>query len=262
MFFMILAASEAVFAFLISYFRSNLSSSSIGLILSYTNALLASLVLVLSPIVLWRVWNTWRSLSRWRRTFLRFALVTSVESVPFDATNPQQRLLDAIMAANPEYEHVLFQKSRASPELSPEIFRNVTITHKNKTATFDILIGHLPKNIGKSRATDTLLRPLAKISGVMTVLHRLSEIGISVGRIIEGKPSIQDYKKFADDLKLLTSYSDSRVTRAMLVSTEPADPEVIKYASERRNWPRVEFTRIPIDIVLQEEKGYQVVLAS
>jgi hypothetical protein len=281
MFYMTLAAVEAVLAFLfggtVLFGRFHVSgllipaavlSPLLQLIISWVNEVLSLTVLALSPVVLISVSRTWSSLSRWRRSFLRFAIISNIESVPFEAADPRDKLFDAIIAANPDYERILnkarklLQDERGEPTkvIPLDIFKNVTITYKRKSATFDVLIGHPPSNVREASArAEGLLRSKT----VRDALRALSDIGITAGRIVDDKPLIETYIRFAEDLKLLSSYADSAVMRGFLVFNGTPSPELINYSSDKRNWPRHRSVRIPIVILSQEEKGYEVaVLAS
>jgi len=271
MIYMAIVAVELLLAFLNPFFA--VYSGFLARIISYVTSALSLISLVAAPFVLYSIWQTWNHLSKWRRSFLRFTLISNIESVPFEAGNPQERLLDAIITVNPEYKHVL-SHSRFDPEdhrdeysgerqpetIVKDLFKNVTITHRGKSATFDVLIGYKPK--ARSNPINSFTRPLSKLGGMANLFHMLSEIGTSAGRIVKGKPSIEEYRRFAEDLKLLASFTNSRIIRAFLVSTELPDPQIVEYAKDKRNWPRYELVRIPIDLVLQEDVSYHVVLAN
>jgi hypothetical protein len=275
MFYMILAAVEAILAFLVGgtilfhpYFLELVISvlvSSRYFQLGYE--ILSLSVLALSPIVLISVSRTWSSLSRWRRSFLRFAIMSNIESVAFEATDPRDKLFEAIIAANPDYERILnktekavqSERSDASIKSLPmDIFKNVTIGHKRRAATFDVLIGFPPKNMKKTSIAGA--NEFLKTKTVGGALRSLASIGITAGRVVEGKPSIRSYIEFAEDLKLLSSYAGYAVMRGFLAYTEPPPTELLYYANDRGNWPRHQLIRIPIVVLAQQEKGYEVVV--
>ncbi len=134
---------------------------------------------------------------------------------------------------------------------------------------FDVIIG-APGLAKRQMATDkeqdsmvdSLLHSITRIGNMANILRSLSEVGISAGRIIKGQPSIEDYKKFADDLKFLASHTRSRVIRAYLVAGEMPKADLLTYAKDKRNWPRYDFHRIPIDLIVQETAGYEVLLTN
>jgi hypothetical protein len=305
MFFMTLAAAEAVLAFLVTGItipRTTLAfpplityfplGSIAKPVVSFVTLILSLVVLILSPTVLFSVWNTWGSLSRWRRSFLRFSIMANIESVPFEALDPRDKLLEAILSANPDYDRILHQPSKSLQEdyersrkddllseggeegaevfeprrpsdiIPPEIFKKLSITHKGRKVVFDILIGLAPRYVRDTTGRSHLL--LLRQNWVASeTIRRLSEIGVTAGRVIDGKLDFGDYRVFANDLKLLASYSDTRVLRGFLVSTEPPDQDVVDYARDRRNWPRHNLARIPIVVLVPQDNGYEIaVLAS
>jgi hypothetical protein len=276
MFYMILAAVEAILAFVVG------ASTSSNLLQGYfrplapivsspyfqlVNEVLSLSVLVLSPVVLVSVSRTWTSLSGWRRSFLRFAIMSNIESVAFEAEDPGEMLFQAIIAANPDYERILNKTARLLQSersdagirwLPKDMFRNVTIGHKRRAATFDVLIGFPPRKMSKTSIVSA--NQLLKTRTVSNALRALSSIGITAGRVFDGKPSIRSYIEFAEDLKLLSSYAGSAVMRGFLVYKETPQSELLYYANNKNNWPRHQLIRIPIVVLVQQEKGYEVVV--
>lgn len=227
-----------------------------------TIGILAATVVFVTPFFVRSVWKTWGSLSKWRKAFLRFSLITNIESVAFETENPQERLLAALTSYNPDYEEILngswedeageSRYIRDIPEIKG-IFKNVSVKGKKRTVTFDVLIGG-PAFPEKSKGA---------LSQVKESFSK--EIQITVGRIMQGELSIEDYKQFSEDVKQLLSSrrrKDCPVGRALLVSNVNPSDELIRYAENRRNWPKYHFSQVPIDLIVQEEKGYRVTLAN
>jgi hypothetical protein len=249
-------------------------------IISFASEVLSLAVLVLSPVVLFSVTNTWSSLSRWRRSFLRFAIMSNIESVAFETEDPRDRLFEAILAANPDYERILdktekilrSERTDATVRALPmNIFKNVTIGHRRRAATFDVLIGHRRRAAtfdvligyppGSMRKTSLVsANQLLKTRTISNALRALSSIGITAGRVFEGKPTVRSYIEFAEDLKLLASYAGSPVIRGFLVYRETPPSELLYYANDKNNWPRHRLVRIPIVVLVQQENGYEVVV--
>jgi hypothetical protein len=236
-------------------------------IISFTSEVLSLAVLVLSPVVLFSVTNTWSSLSRWRRSFLRFAIMSNIESVAFETEDPRDRLFEAILAANPDYERILdktekllrSERTDATVRALPmNIFKNVTIGHRRRAATFDVLIGFPPGSMRKTSLVSA--NQLLKTRTISNALRALSSIGITAGRVFEGKPTVRSYIEFAEDLKLLASYAGSPVIRGFLVYRETPPSELLYYANDKNNWPRHRLVRIPIVVLVQQENGYEVVV--
>jgi hypothetical protein len=279
--YMILAAIDAILAFVLVFVPSTILnqhlpsfrisyltvSLTVGSLIHSVNAVLSLTVLALSPIVLVSVTRTWTSLSGWRRSFLRFAIMSNIESVAFEAEDPRDRLFDAMIAANPDYERILNRTTKvlqklgsvdaAIKEIPLDIFKNITIGHRKSAATFDVLIGFPPNKMRKT-SIEAEANELLKSGTIADALRALSAIGISAGRLGEGKPSIRSYMEFAEDLKVLSSYADSPVMRGFLVCSEKPPPEFLFFANDKSNWPRFQLERIPIVVLVQQENGYEV----
>ncbi len=216
----------------------------------------------LSPFVVIGSWRTWRSLSEWRRAFLKFSLTVSLETTPVETANPRVSLFHALVASNPEYEDILDEEWTDKETgvtkaigLIPGIenmFENVKITEGERSVIFDLLIGKLafPE---KEKGIESALR------------KSFSYVNMAVARIVEGLPSFDDYRRFSEDIKILTKKTgNENISRALLVSTLPPSEDLIQYAKNKKNWPGERFllSRMPIDLVVQEERGYRVVLAN
>jgi hypothetical protein len=226
-------------------------------IISFASEVLSLAVLVLSPVVLFSVTNTWSSLSRWRRSFLRFAIMSNIESVAFETEDPRDRLFEAILAANPDYERILDKTEKILRSERTDTF-DVLIGHRRRAATFDVLIGYPPGSMRKTSLVSA--NQLLKTRTISNALRALSSIGITAGRVFEGKPTVRSYIEFAEDLKLLASYAGSPVIRGFLVYRETPPSELLYYANDKNNWPRHRLVRIPIVVLVQQENGYEVVV--
>jgi hypothetical protein len=286
--YMILASIDAILAFVLVFVPGDILNQrlpsvrffhitialTVGSLIHSVNAVLSLTVLALSPIVLVSVTRTWSSLSGWRRSFLRFAIMSNIESVAFEAEDPRDRLFDAMIAANPDYERILSKTTKllqgtgiddattTIKEMPLDIFKNITIGHRRSAATFDVVIGFPPNKMRKT-SLGVGANEILKSRTIGDALRDLASIGISAGRVAEGKPSTRSYMEFAEDLKLLSSYADSPVMRGFLVYKEKPPPELLFFANDKNNWPRFQLERIPIVVLVQEENGYEVmVLAS
>ncbi len=126
--------------------------------------------------------------------------MSNIESVAFEATNPRDRLFDAIIAANPDYERVLSKTTKllqsgasvdtTMKEIPLDIFKNVTIGHKRSAATFDVVIGFPPNKMGRT-SIGAGANELLKSKTISRALTTLAADGTTAGRVIEGKPSIR-----------------------------------------------------------------------
>jgi hypothetical protein len=234
--------------------------------------LLPLTVIPSAPFVLYSIWKTWKSLSKWRKSFLRYALVSSIESSVFEDQDPQERLVKAMVSANPDYEDILkpqLEKSGTGYRELSALFKNATLSHDGKTVTFDVIIGapglakrQLPSDKEQDGMVDSLLHSITRIGNMANILRAISEVGISAGRIVDGPGSTEDYDKFAADLKILAAHTRSKVIRAYLVTTEIPKAGLVAHAKNKNNWPRYDLHRIPIDLIVQEPVGYEVLLTN